>query len=142
MSTEGTIAIFGPGMAALPSVCNRGYPSQGTADTARLSRFRARVYNPTRAAADIRCSPATSRPAALKTMGRVGGAAQATARSGRPGLGQYPAGCSKKAGRSEEHTSELQSPCNLVCRLLLEKKKKTHIQCVLTQLHITRTTTC
>src|SRR5256885_11552305 len=34
--------------------------------------------------------------------------------------------------RSEEHTSELQSPCNLVCRLLLEKKKKlqiyTHIE--------------
>src|SRR2546426_6920061 len=27
------------------------------------------------------------------------------------------------AARSEEHTSELQSPCNLVCRLLLEKKK-------------------
>src|SRR2546426_5306880 len=30
------------------------------------------------------------------------------------------------AKRSEEHTSELQSPCNLVCRLLLEKKKKSH----------------
>src|SRR5256885_10767988 len=29
-----------------------------------------------------------------------------------------------RKGRSEEHTSELQSPCNLVCRLLLEKKKK------------------
>src|SRR5205807_8306634 len=29
--------------------------------------------------------------------------------------------------RSEEHTSELQSPCNLVCRLLLEKKKTTTI---------------
>src|SRR5256885_8243959 len=29
-----------------------------------------------------------------------------------------------QAKRSEEHTSELQSPCNLVCRLLLEKKKK------------------
>src|SRR5256885_9489893 len=28
--------------------------------------------------------------------------------------------------RSEEHTSELQSPCNLVCRLLLEKKKNTY----------------
>src|SRR5256885_9235580 len=28
--------------------------------------------------------------------------------------------------RSEEHTSELQSPCNLVCRLLLEKKKTSH----------------
>src|SRR5256885_6755503 len=32
--------------------------------------------------------------------------------------------------RSEEHTSELQSPCNLVCRLLLEKKKK------ITTLHV------
>src|SRR5256885_10251793 len=30
----------------------------------------------------------------------------------------------KKGLRSEEHTSELQSPCNLVCRLLLEKKKE------------------
>src|SRR5256885_13133374 len=37
--------------------------------------------------------------------------------------------------RSEEHTSELQSPCNLVCRLLLEKKKRITypvIRCVLT----------
>src|SRR2546426_5629604 len=33
--------------------------------------------------------------------------------------------------RSEEHTSELQSPCNLVCRLLLEKKKKKdRIDCI------------
>src|SRR2546426_4438904 len=31
---------------------------------------------------------------------------------------------SKAQARSEEHTSELQSPCNLVCRLLLEKKKR------------------
>src|SRR5256885_11692934 len=30
--------------------------------------------------------------------------------------------CALGAKRSEEHTSELQSPCNLVCRLLLEKK--------------------
>src|SRR5205807_9154595 len=30
--------------------------------------------------------------------------------------------------RSEEHTSELQSPCNLVCRLLLEKKKKSRMK--------------
>src|SRR2546426_4599912 len=33
-------------------------------------------------------------------------------------------GRSTSRARSEEHTSELQSPCNLVCRLLLEKKKK------------------
>src|SRR2546426_11114661 len=32
-------------------------------------------------------------------------------------------GAGEAGGRSEEHTSELQSPCNLVCRLLLEKKK-------------------
>src|SRR5256885_5406814 len=34
--------------------------------------------------------------------------------------------------RSEEHTSELQSPCNLVCRLLLEKKKKKNIRIIAT----------
>src|SRR5258708_31357264 len=33
---------------------------------------------------------------------------------------------SRKENRSEEHTSELQSPDHLVCRLLLEKKKKTN----------------
>src|SRR5256885_7627416 len=32
----------------------------------------------------------------------------------------------RAGARSEEHTSELQSPCNLVCRLLLEKKKITN----------------
>src|SRR5256885_3561154 len=41
--------------------------------------------------------------------------------------------------RSEEHTSELQSPCNLVCRLLLEKKK-IHIL-VYSLLHIDHITT-
>src|SRR5256885_7591003 len=35
-----------------------------------------------------------------------------------------PLALGQLAQRSEEHTSELQSPCNLVCRLLLEKKKK------------------
>src|SRR5256885_5634597 len=34
-----------------------------------------------------------------------------------------PPGGGRRGPRSEEHTSELQSPCNLVCRLLLEKKK-------------------
>src|SRR5256885_12175508 len=36
----------------------------------------------------------------------------------------------KLANRSEEHTSELQSPCNLVCRLLLEKQKQTRAAAV------------
>src|SRR5256885_12617948 len=37
--------------------------------------------------------------------------------------------------RSEEHTSELQSPCNLVCRLLLEKKKKKQHVCIRSNNH-------
>src|SRR5256885_12367186 len=50
-------------------------------------------------------------------------------KSGRaPGPGQgaqkSPLALASGRVRSEEHTSELQSPCNLVCRLLLEKKKK------------------
>src|SRR5256885_12138090 len=47
----------------------------------------------------------------------------------RPAIA-VPAGAQLEVGaglRSEEHTSELQSPCNLVCRLLLEKKKKKHL---------------
>src|SRR3989454_4378476 len=40
--------------------------------------------------------------------------------------------------RSEEHTSELQSPCNLVCRLLLEKKKTISILAASIAVHCTR----
>src|SRR5256885_7164250 len=40
------------------------------------------------------------------------------------GVAPSPAGKWLAVLRSEEHTSELQSPCNLVCRLLLEKKKR------------------
>src|SRR5205807_9933486 len=39
------------------------------------------------------------------------------------GAPDLPRTAEQPARRSEEHTSELQSPCNLVCRLLLEKKK-------------------
>src|SRR5256885_10282139 len=38
----------------------------------------------------------------------------------------------RQVARSEEHTSELQSPCNLVCRLLLEKKTKSCTSCTVT----------
>src|SRR5256885_6867181 len=43
----------------------------------------------------------------------------------RPAAGAARRSWRRTRCRSEEHTSELQSPCNLVCRLLLEKKKKT-----------------
>src|SRR5256885_13141838 len=46
----------------------------------------------------------------------TGGGSRLAQELGVPLLGQVP--------RSEEHTSELQSPCNLVCRLLLEKKTR------------------
>src|SRR2546426_6229669 len=56
----------------------------------------------------------------FRSAGRRG---RAAARGGATG-GRAGAAGDAGAGRSEEHTSELQSPCNLVCRLLLEKKKK------------------
>src|SRR5688572_31977946 len=58
------------------------------------------------------------------------GARDAARECGRPAAGRacapfFPRGAAwKKMVRSEEHTSELQSQSNLVCRLLLEKKKK------------------
>src|SRR2546426_11021055 len=61
---------------------------------------------------------------------RAGGSAREAGR--RLGIGSGSRrGCLHSTDtRSEEHTSELQSPCNLVCRLLLEKKKnKNGIRC-------------
>src|SRR5256885_12274214 len=54
-------------------------------------------------------------PPLARALGRVHGLVGALQELG----GIFPGGIE----RSEEHTSELQSPCNLVCRLLLEKKK-------------------
>src|SRR5256885_7333636 len=49
------------------------------------------------------------------------------------GIGHRRSTCARNPehlSRSEEHTSELQSPCNLVCRLLLEKKNENWQACV------------
>src|SRR5256885_8555452 len=62
-------------------------------------------------------SPA--RPARLRLRRRI-----AHAHRGRSAVEPLSPGAHHQLLRSEEHTSELQSPCNLVCRLLLEKKKK------------------
>src|SRR3712207_7126721 len=69
-----------------------------------------------------------SRPASPHTQ-RHGGAAAARSSSragqpGAPGCTSAPPRPSSRSRRSEEHTSELQSRQYLVCRLLLEKKKK------------------
>src|SRR5256885_6521788 len=67
---------------------------------------------------------------------KFGGCARCAIGGGTCVVGELDSGCTDAAAggvdeqalahlRSEEHTSELQSPCNLVCRLLLEKKKTT-----------------
>src|SRR5256885_4093792 len=77
--------------------------------TCRPSRSRA---TPSTGAAT--CSPAASCSGSWSA-----------ARSSSPATPITPSWRRCASGRSEEHTSELQSPCNLVCRLLLEKKNKT-----------------
>src|SRR3989454_8379849 len=57
----------------------------------------------------------------------LGGLAVVTAGATLVAAGHLDAGVLPLLTRSEEHTSELQSPCNLVCRLLLEKKKRLSI---------------
>src|SRR2546426_6691054 len=63
---------------------------------------------------------------------------RARTRDGNPAAGRGRQGREGWAGgswrRSEEHTSELQSPCNLVCRLLLEKKKKLETRSIRSQI--------
>src|SRR5256885_2786413 len=66
---------------------------------------------------------------AVPTWGRHAAAQRSRRRGWRPharrlsfGVDERPPFDSLVVARSEEHTSELQSPCNLVCRLLLEKK--------------------
>src|SRR5207237_8377624 len=67
---------------------------------------------PTRRSSDLCCSSATTSPSPTSAT---------TAPSSRPT--SSPSSSSFCTARSEEHTSELQSHLNLVCRLLLEKKK-------------------
>src|SRR2546426_8795301 len=65
-----------------------------------------------------------SRDAAAMTPVTI--TASAAERSRATAATANPATHTARMRRSEEHTSELQSPCNLVCRLLLEKKKNKH----------------
>src|SRR5207253_11451969 len=91
---------------------------------------------PTRRSSDLRCCPRSRPPAAaIETKtGRADGSARcfrrrrcAARRTHRRGSLRPARGLRGLHLRSEEHTSELQSRGHLVCRLLLEKKKKKHI---------------
>src|SRR5688500_19814480 len=86
---------------------------------------------PTRRSSDLQALPAEgTRPEAPSHCRRPhrdrGDAGGPRIRDGRGRL-HLALSSLEVAGRSEEHTSELQSPCNLVCRLLLEKKKVNYI---------------
>src|SRR5688500_19382332 len=72
---------------------------------------------PTRRSSDL---PGTSSMPCSASRARL--SESSTRASVGPGIRRSWSTCGVR-GRSEEHTSELQSPCNLVCRLLLEKKK-------------------
>src|SRR2546426_8769563 len=67
----------------------------------------------------FRSSPSSDTPSLSESSLRAHGSASTGTRCARGARAGGPRG----SARSEEHTSELQSPCNLVCRLLLEKKK-------------------
>src|SRR5256885_11918332 len=87
------------------------------------------------------------RTAPSPTTQCVGGCRPPPARNFRTPSESCPSECPRSARcfrrlpRSEEHTSELQSPCNLVCRLLLEKKKSTSLSCASTSFSLAKTTT-
>src|SRR5438094_1914801 len=72
---------------------------------------------PTRRSSDLRAE-------ARRARARLSRAFPTRPRSHRPFLGVSATERQDAGQRSEEHTSELQSPYDLVCRLLLEKKKK------------------
>src|SRR5256885_6786027 len=82
------------------------------------------------------CQPCPAMTTASRSSSSAAAISGAVPRQSRSGAGTLPCRCARAAPvrapatacrptmwRSEEHTSELQSPCNLVCRLLLEKKK-------------------
>src|ERR1022692_3072750 len=85
---------------------------------------------PRRASSSIRngaWSPPGARPGTRRSPARSTGTRSTSSCAPRlsGGGGRCPPATSSRwSTRSEEHTSELQSPCNLVCRLLLEKKKQ------------------
>src|SRR5256885_10589667 len=80
----------------------------------------------------LRCRPKYENRIAARRNGTISIASAAPSPSAPPGIPRWNESVAIKwvalsgpprVSRSEEHTSELQSPCNLVCRLLLEKKK-------------------
>src|SRR5256885_6195668 len=93
-----------------PQYSYLGYSSRGIGEVMRFGK-------------SISKSAKNEKPAAKSLLVVTNGADTAVNSKMNLALVKMWRSCGYEA-RSEEHTSELQSPCNLVCRLLLEKKKK------------------
>src|SRR5687768_17906824 len=87
---------------------------------------------PTRRSSDLR--PSTTAPPPSSPPARTPGTASASPpATASPPSRSWPPRGGEAVARSEEHTSELQSRLHLVCRLLLEKKKKNKNETMLTK---------
>src|SRR5256885_3610456 len=113
------------------SIRSAGMAAQLTATKGRSARALLRCRARATSSLPVPVSPSTStvaslsaaRPMRLKTCRMA--SLPLTSSASSPSGSWFCAGfCAAQNQRSEEHTSELQSPCNLVCRLLLEKKKE------------------
>src|SRR2546426_8838038 len=114
--------------AKCPSVStsSRGHAPAACRRAARSKAATSRRFNVSGAASPSRpiSSPSVHAPTGLARDTAPAKASGSAAPQRTRGSVACKPGGGMDAGRSEEHTSELQSPCNLVCRLLLEKKKK------------------
>src|SRR5256885_2455272 len=90
----------------------------------RTGEYHASNTAPNTSTGDENVSPVRARRTSAIACGKS--ANSVNAECPRSKAGRTPTASSPRPSRSEEHTSELQSPCNLVCRLLLEKKKKNY----------------
>src|SRR6266436_9251614 len=121
--------------AWLMTIGRLSYHCEGTttAVTRVIRSCNASPYSPltrvTRPARTAGCLTVAARASSPVTM-TIGGTSGASAASSNVNT---PFACVQRPTyRSEEHTSELQSRLHLVCRLLLEKKKKTHFETLFT----------
>src|SRR3989454_3854327 len=112
-----TVSAYG---LRLPLISRRGrVPASRIAAIASMAQSQRLSASKRATFTNVGLSPNAARRGAASVGGIV-----FSQRSAIP-FGSTAASTSRAFSRSEEHTSELQSPCNLVCRLLLEKKKQT-----------------
>src|ERR1039457_3745856 len=118
-----TCAQWMPLAAGGTSVKNGGAPASGAAET-RLKT--AAAEPPSRPKNRRRPKPYLIEPRAPRRLPALSSAWRRSPFAARLPARPLPGcPCVHRRGRADEHTSELQSPCNLVCRLLLEKDRTT-----------------